>query len=88
LKNDAEVVLFNYTVETVNDCVVVREWWWSYENSNSLKLWWCNWCYGGPAITVTNIWMQQCESNELNIDKIMVKKLQRKQLNKEENVEK
>jgi predicted protein tyrosine phosphatase len=25
LKNDAEVVLFNYTVETVNDCVVVRE---------------------------------------------------------------
>jgi hypothetical protein len=32
--------------------------------------------------------MQQCESNELNIDKILVKKLQRKQLNKEENVEK
>jgi hypothetical protein len=68
--------------------------------------------YGGPAISVaigkygaitslSHIWMQQCESDELGFDKIlscveacealskgfMVKKLQRKQLNGEENAE-
>ncbi|WJX59441.1 hypothetical protein P8452_44760 [Trifolium repens] len=103
LKDDD--VIFSSKVETVNqvndDGVVANE-----EVKKIPR------CVGEPAIRFTigkngaitslsHIWMQQCESNELGFDKIlscpeacdalskgfMVKKLQRKQLNGEENVE-
>ncbi|CAJ2634028.1 unnamed protein product [Trifolium pratense] len=115
LKNDVEDVIFNNSrVETVNQVnegiVVVND-----EVKKIPIRRNCDdptKGYEGPAISVTvgkygaitslsHIWMQQCESNEIGFDKILscpeacealskgfsVKKLQRKQLNNEENVE-
>ncbi|CAJ2634029.1 unnamed protein product [Trifolium pratense] len=114
LKNDVDDVIFNSKFETVNqvndDCVVVND-----EVKKIPIRRNCDdptKGYEGPAISVTvgkygaitslsHIWMQQCESNEIGFDKILscveacealskgfvVKKLQRKQLNGEENVE-
>jgi hypothetical protein len=83
LKNDVQDVIFNSKVETVNqvnDGVVVND-----EikkipirrNRDDVTG-----GYGGPAISVTigkygtitslsHIWMQQCESDELGFDKIL-----------------
>jgi len=101
LKND---VIHNSTVENVNDEVKKIP---IHRSCDDLTG-----GYGRPAITFTivkygaitslsHIWMQQCEYNELSFDKILscpeacealskgflVKKFQRKQLNREENVE-
>ncbi|PNX75686.1 toll interleukin receptor [Trifolium pratense] len=115
LKNDVEDVIFNNsrveTVNQVNEGVVivndeVKKIPIRRNCDDPTK------GYEGPAISVTvgkygaitslsHIWMQQCESNEIGFDKILscveacealskgfvVKKLQRKQLNGEENVE-
>jgi len=101
LKND---VIHNSTVENVNDEVKKIPFRRSCDDLTG--------GYGRPAITFTigkygaitslsHIWMQQCESNELTFDNIfscpeacealskgfLVKKFQRKKLNREENVE-